>query len=137
MATSTRKGSEATRKSGASPAAPKSAARGDSQAAGGASTAFSAPEKMAQSEHGGDGPAQSTDLERRIAERAYEIYRQRGGEEGDPVKDWLQAEAEIRGSRSAVDESQARSSRVSEKQQPGTGPDKEMQEFNRASAGGI
>jgi len=27
--------------------------------------------------------------------RAYEIYQQRNGEPGDPVQDWLQAEAEL------------------------------------------
>ena len=32
-----------------------------------------------------------------IARRAYEIYVQRGGENGQDVKDWLQAEKEIGG----------------------------------------
>ena len=30
-----------------------------------------------------------------IAQRAYEFYEMRGGAEGDPVTDWLMAEAEI------------------------------------------
>jgi hypothetical protein len=30
-----------------------------------------------------------------IAVRAYELYQQRGGERGDQVSDWLQAEAEV------------------------------------------
>jgi DUF2934 family protein len=32
-----------------------------------------------------------------IARRAYEIYVQRGGENGRDVEDWLRAEKEIRG----------------------------------------
>jgi hypothetical protein len=32
-----------------------------------------------------------------IARRAYEIYVQRGGENGKDVEDWLRAEREIRG----------------------------------------
>jgi hypothetical protein len=32
-----------------------------------------------------------------IARRAHEIYVQRGGENGQDVKDWLQAEKEISG----------------------------------------
>jgi hypothetical protein len=35
-------------------------------------------------------------LRARIAERAYELYQSRNGSDGDPVSDWLQAEAEIR-----------------------------------------
>jgi hypothetical protein len=30
-----------------------------------------------------------------LRERAYELYRRRGGSDGTPVPDWLQAEAEI------------------------------------------
>ena len=33
----------------------------------------------------------------RIARRAYEIYVQRGGENGKDVEDWLRAEQEISG----------------------------------------
>lgn len=32
------------------------------------------------------------------AERAYEIYRARGGDDGHDLDDWLTAEAELRGS---------------------------------------
>jgi hypothetical protein len=32
----------------------------------------------------------------RISKRAFEIYNSRGGEQGDPVQDWLQAERELR-----------------------------------------
>ena len=35
--------------------------------------------------------------EERIRNRAYELYEQRGGEEGHDVDDWLQAEHELRG----------------------------------------
>lgn len=35
-------------------------------------------------------------LEQRIAERAYQLYVDRGGEEGHAVDDWLQAEREVR-----------------------------------------
>ena len=31
-----------------------------------------------------------------IARRAYELYEQRGGEDGHDVDDWLQAERELR-----------------------------------------
>jgi hypothetical protein len=33
--------------------------------------------------------------EEEIALRAYHIYLDRGGEEGDPLNDWLQAEREL------------------------------------------
>ena len=32
----------------------------------------------------------------RIAQRAYELYEQRGGQAGSELEDWLQAEREIR-----------------------------------------
>jgi hypothetical protein len=35
-----------------------------------------------------------------IAERAYQIYLERGGADGDPMSDWLQAERELRGDQS-------------------------------------
>jgi hypothetical protein len=37
------------------------------------------------------------ELEARIRQRAHELYQQRGGEGGDAVEDWLQAEREILG----------------------------------------
>jgi len=46
------------------------------------------------------GSGTSTDqtiTDDQIAERAYQIYLERGGTEGDPVSDWLQAEQELRG----------------------------------------
>jgi hypothetical protein len=39
-----------------------------------------------------------------IAQRAYELYRARGGTHGADVDDWLQAERELRGERQAEDE---------------------------------
>jgi hypothetical protein len=38
----------------------------------------------------------SPSLEEKIRLRAYELYLQRGGNEGSEFDDWLQAEAEIR-----------------------------------------
>lgn len=37
----------------------------------------------------------SPDRHEAIARRAYEIYRQRGGDEGHELDDWIQAEAEL------------------------------------------
>ncbi len=37
------------------------------------------------------------DLQSRIATRAYELYEQRGFQDGQALDDWLQAEREIRG----------------------------------------
>jgi len=34
-------------------------------------------------------------IQKRIALRAYELYRQRGGVDGRPEEDWLQAEREV------------------------------------------
>ncbi len=39
---------------------------------------------------------ESVDLRSQIAERAYELYVRRGRQEGDSLKNWLQAEREIR-----------------------------------------
>ncbi len=35
------------------------------------------------------------ELERQIRQRAYELYQERGGEDGHDLDDWLCAEAEI------------------------------------------
>jgi|SRR5687767_5141540 hypothetical protein len=43
-------------------------------------------------------------LERRIAERAYELYEQRGGRDGDAFSDWLQAESELRGKTPVIED---------------------------------
>lgn len=37
------------------------------------------------------------ELEEKIRARAYEIYEQRGRDEGHHIDDWLQAEAELTG----------------------------------------
>jgi hypothetical protein len=37
----------------------------------------------------------SNDQHDAIARRAYEIYRQRGGADGNELDDWIQAEAEL------------------------------------------
>jgi hypothetical protein len=42
-------------------------------------------------------PSQSSNIEERIRRRAYELYEQRGREDGFALDDWLQAEAEILG----------------------------------------
>jgi hypothetical protein len=54
---------------------------------------------------GDDNTTWDADLARRISERAYELYQQRGGQDGDAFSDWLQAESEIRGSGQGLDES--------------------------------
>lgn len=36
-------------------------------------------------------------VEHQIRQRAYELYAQRGGEEGQELEDWLRAEEEITG----------------------------------------
>jgi len=41
-------------------------------------------------------------LEEQIRQRAYEIYEERGREDGHDADDWLRAEAEITGSVKAV-----------------------------------
>lgn len=40
-------------------------------------------------------PYSSGDVQTRIQQRAYELWQQRGGGDGDADYDWLQAEAEI------------------------------------------
>ena len=41
------------------------------------------------------GPSRARPAPEHIAVRAYHIYLERGGVEGDPVSDWLQAEREL------------------------------------------
>ena len=41
--------------------------------------------------------ATTPDRERRIAEAAYYRYERRNGGDGDPIQDWLEAEAEVDG----------------------------------------
>jgi hypothetical protein len=40
-------------------------------------------------------PATTPPTEEQIAERAYHIYLERGGADGNPDDDWLQAEREL------------------------------------------
>jgi len=40
-------------------------------------------------------PAESSDIENRIRDRAYQLYEQRGGVDGFALDDWLQADAEV------------------------------------------
>lgn len=40
-------------------------------------------------------------IDEAIRQRAYELYEQRGCQEGNAMEDWLRAEAEMRGQRSA------------------------------------
>jgi hypothetical protein len=39
--------------------------------------------------------AESTDIENRIRDRAYQLYEQRGSVDGFALDDWFQAEAEV------------------------------------------
>jgi len=52
----------------------------------------------------GDSTAAETDRER-VAQRAYELYLERGGGEGQDLDDWLSAERELAGSTRSSDES--------------------------------
>jgi len=38
---------------------------------------------------------QDSELQQRIRARAFELYAQRGGEQGHELDDWLQAEQEV------------------------------------------
>ena len=64
-----------------------------------------AAESDGQSEREGTGEApldgtQAGPLSpERIAARAYEIYRERGGQHGHDMEDWLEAERELNGMR--------------------------------------
>ena len=50
--------------------------------------------QAAAPQNAGDTTVATVDRER-IARRAYELYLQRGGREGDPMADWLEAEREL------------------------------------------
>lgn len=63
-------------------------------------------EAMSDGSSSWEADSWDADLERRISARAYEIYLERGGGEGDPVSDWLLAEAEIRGDNQGVNETE-------------------------------
>lgn len=65
------------------------------------SATLEAREKIHSPTAGNDGqnqvPPDRAQQEERIRRRAHEIWRQRGGQAGSDVEDWLQAEAEISG----------------------------------------
>ena len=42
-------------------------------------------------------PEKTPDWNARVAERAHELYEQRGGQEGQADQDWYQAEEELKG----------------------------------------
>lgn len=42
-----------------------------------------------------DGPSVNGDIQARIADRAYELHRHRGGHHGQDLEDWLTAEREV------------------------------------------
>jgi hypothetical protein len=44
-------------------------------------------------------PVEPEILEYQIRERAYELYQERGNEDGHDVEDWLRAEAELKSSK--------------------------------------
>ena len=44
---------------------------------------------------GGKQTEYPIDLEEQVRRRAYELYEQRGKEEGHDLEDWLQAESEL------------------------------------------
>lgn len=48
-----------------------------------------------------DTRAAATERER-VAQRAYELYQERGGSDGQAMEDWLSAERELVGGRSST-----------------------------------
>lgn len=60
------------------------------------------PEQASSMRRKGQAPAESyesdgqIDLRELIARRAYELYEERGGCDGDDINDWLRAEAEVK-----------------------------------------
>ena len=63
--------------------------------AGEADSAHHAGDERAAVEAPARAPERASSRIERIARRAYEIYRSRGGTNGRAVDDWLQAEREI------------------------------------------
>lgn len=45
----------------------------------------------------GQPPQDASTFQERIAKRAFELYEQRGQQDGHALEDWLQAERELRG----------------------------------------
>jgi hypothetical protein len=65
-----------------------------------------APDDLQPETADSNGSDWDAEIEQRISERAYQIYLERGGDGGDPTSDWLQAEAEIRGTSQGIDETE-------------------------------
>jgi len=61
-----------------------------------ASRSRSKPTSSAQFSHDGASP-DSPDNQARIANRAYELYTQRGGHHGQDLEDWFVAERQVLG----------------------------------------
>ena len=51
---------------------------------------------MAKSGRKANSAEAQLDIEEQIRQRAYEIYQQRGGADGNHIEDWLAAERELR-----------------------------------------
>lgn len=47
-----------------------------------------------------DEPTVVIPIEQQVKQRAYELYEQRGRADGHDLDDWLQAECEVKGTRS-------------------------------------
>lgn len=77
----------------------------DSQGAGRRPRARSADSRRTETQAGRSG-ARDTEQPAYddIARRAYELYQQRGGNEGQDMDDWLRAEAELREGRGRRDD---------------------------------
>jgi hypothetical protein len=58
--------------------------------------ASSAPAPAAVADRRDEPTATDTWSDEKVASRAYEIYKARGGTDGRDLDDWLQAEAELR-----------------------------------------
>ncbi|MBV9182715.1 MAG: DUF2934 domain-containing protein [Acidobacteria bacterium] len=53
------------------------------------------PDSGSPNNNGKAGHLSASDLEAEIRRRAYELYEQRGFVDGEPERDWLEAEREI------------------------------------------
>ncbi len=51
---------------------------------------------MAKSTRKTNSAEAQLDIEEQIRQRAYELYQERGGADGNDVEDWLTAERELR-----------------------------------------
>jgi len=56
---------------------------------------MSQPQEIKRPAEKTSSAASSVPAEDEIRSRAYELYQQRGGEEGHAIEDWLRAEEEI------------------------------------------